>query len=282
MVPTRTGIRRVIVVVLDGLRPDAIARFGLTHLQRAMQGGAHTLDGVTVTPSVTAAAMTSLFTGVPPRLHGIESDRFHIPSPRRKLLPMTQLVADSGLPVSVFLADIPFLFRGLAKRFARVAGVDDANFVGNSAPEIVMAARGPLAVQRRGLMLFHWPDADRAGHQHGWMSEPYAEAARRMDATFGLLVALCEIGRDPGTLLIALADHGGGGVKHDDHASTHPLDCTIPIVLSGGGVSAGRLAPMTSLLDVPPTVLWSLGIPIPASWTGRPLLEAFAPLEVAA
>ena len=282
MIPTRTGIRRVIVVVLDGLRPDAITCFNLTHLQRAMQGGAHTLGGTTVTPSVTAAAMTSLFTGVPPRLHGVESDRFHIPSPRRNLQPMTQRVAEAGLPVSVFMAEIPYLFRGLAKRFARVAGVEDANFAGNTAPEIVMGARHRLATQRRGLMLFHWPDADRAGHAHGWMSEPYAEAARRMDATFGLLAALCEIGRDPGTLLIALADHGGGGVKHDDHDSPHPLDRTIPIVLAGGNVQAGELAPFASLLDVPPTVLWSLGISIPASWTGRPLLEAFAAVEVAA
>jgi hypothetical protein len=282
MIPTQNGIRRVIVVVLDGLRPDAITRFNLTHLQRAMQGGAHTLGGTTVSPSVTAAAMTSLFTGVPPRMHGIESDRFHIPSPRRNLQPMTQLVAKAGLPVSVFMAEIPFLFRGLAKRFARVAGVEDANFTGNTAPEIVMAARHRLATQRRGLMLFHWPDADRAGHAHGWMSEPYAEAARRMDASLGLLASLCEIGRDPGTLLIALADHGGGGVKHDDHDSPHPLDRTIPIMLAGGGVSAGELAPFTSLLDVPPTVLWSLGVPIPAAWTGRPLLEAFAPVEVAA
>ncbi len=282
MVPTRTGIRRVIVVVLDGLRPDAIARFDLAHLRRAMQGGASTLDGVTVSPSVTAAAMTSLFTGVPPRLHGIESDRFHLPSPRRQLQPMTQLVAAAGLPVSVFMAEIPFLFRGLAKRFARVAGVEDTHLVGNTAPEILMAARHRLSAQRRGLLLFHWPDADRAGHAHGWMSAPYAEAARRLDASFGLLCALCEVSRDPGTLVIALADHGGGGVKADDHDSPHPLDRTIPILLAGGGVQAGALAPFASLLDVPPTVLWSLGLPVPAAWTGRPLLEAFAPVEVAA
>ena len=30
--PTATPIRRVILVVLDGLRPDAIPRFGLAHL----------------------------------------------------------------------------------------------------------------------------------------------------------------------------------------------------------------------------------------------------------
>ncbi len=282
MVPSPIGIRRVIVVVLDGLRPDAISRFDLAHLNRLRQGGASTLDGSSVSPSVTAAAMTSLFTGVSPRMHGVESDRFHLPSPRRQLQPMTKIVAGAGLPTSAFLAEMPFLFRGLARRFATVAGVDDATFSGNGAPEILLAARHALNTQRRGLLFFHWPDADRAGHAHGWMSAPYAEAARRLDAALGLLTALCEIGRDPGTLLIALADHGGGGAKLNDHDSPHPLDRTIPIVLAGGGVSPGELAPLTSLLDVPPTVLWALGLPIPASWSGRPLLEAFAPMEVAA
>ena len=282
MVPSPLGIRRVIVVVLDGLRPDALTRFDLAHLNRLRRGGASTLHGATVAPSVTAAAMTSLFTGVPPNVHGVESDRFHLPSPRRRLLPMTQVVSQAGLPTSAFLAEVPFLFRGLAKRFAHVAGVDDATFTGAGAAEILMAARQALSAQRRGLIFLHWPDADRAGHAHGWMSAPYAEASRQLDASIGRLAALCEIGRDPGTLLIALADHGGGGARADDHDSPHPFDRTIPIVLAGGGVGASELAPLTSLLDVPPTVLWALGMPIPAAWSGRPLLEAFAPVEVAA
>ena len=44
-------------------------------------GGAHTLEGVTVEPSVTAAALTSLFTGVGPEVHGIRSERRLIPRP---------------------------------------------------------------------------------------------------------------------------------------------------------------------------------------------------------
>ncbi|MBI3791822.1 MAG: alkaline phosphatase family protein [Gemmatimonadetes bacterium] len=278
----RTPIRRVIVVVLDGLRADAIAQFELPTLTRLRARGASTLDGATVSPSVTAAAMTSLFTGVPPAVHGVESDRFHIPSAKRGLRPMTRVLADSGMPVSVFLAELPFVFRGLGRRFAHAAGVPNAQFAGDDAPDILASARQALATQRRGLILFHWPDADQAGHSHGWMSRTYADAARRLDDALGLLVAQCEVGRDPGTLLIALADHGGGGARPRDHDSPHPLDRTIPIVLAGGGVQPGALTPGASLLDIAPTVLWSLGVPQPAGWSGRPLLEAFASFEVAA
>lgn len=274
--------RRVIIVVLDGLRPDAIARFELPTLSRLLDVSAATLDAQTVTPSVTAAAMTSLFTGVRPAVHGVESDRFHIPSPKRRLMPLTRAVADAGLPVSVHLAEIPFVFRGLAKRFAAAAGVREASFAGEGALGIVTAARETLARQRHGLVILHWPDADRAGHQYGWMSAPYAAAALELDQALGQLVAQCEIGRDPGTLLLVLADHGGGGAVSNDHDSMHPLDQTIPILAMGAGVLPGVLDEGTTLLDVPATAIWALGQPQPAGWSGRPLLEAFQRVEVAA
>lgn len=47
-------IQRVVLVVLDGLRPDAIPRFGLTQLSELVQEGAATMFARTVSPSVTA------------------------------------------------------------------------------------------------------------------------------------------------------------------------------------------------------------------------------------
>src|SRR5262249_38686457 len=67
--------RRVVVVILDGLRPDAIDRFGLSYVVRLMVGGVFSCSAATVTPSVTAAALTSLMTGVSPQTHGLASDR---------------------------------------------------------------------------------------------------------------------------------------------------------------------------------------------------------------
>ena len=75
----RPDIRRVVLVVLDGLRADAIPTFGLRCWQRLASLGASSLCGTTVAPSVTAAAMASLLTGAPPAVHGLRSDRFHLP-----------------------------------------------------------------------------------------------------------------------------------------------------------------------------------------------------------
>jgi phosphopentomutase len=113
------------------------------------------------------------------------------------------------------------------------------------------------------------------------MSPEYGLAAQEMDAALGSLVERLDLD-DPSTLLIALADHGGGGRNLRHHDSDHALDHTIPVVLAGGAVERGDLGAGVSLTDVPATVLWSLGLPIPESYAGRPLTQAFSRLPVAA
>lgn len=269
------GIRRVILVVLDGLRPDAIEHYGLPNLKRLSAGGAWTRQARTVAPSVTAAAMASLLTGVGPGRHGIRSDRFHIPRASTTLSPVPRVLAASHYPTAAFLAEIPVVFKGIAGGIANQLGIVDTRFIGQDSGSILRAARHTLSLQRRGLIIIHWPDADRAGHEHGWMSGPYEAAARSMDAALGLLTALTEVPRDPGTLLIALSDHGGGGATPKDHDSDHPLDRGIFITIAGGNVKPGPLAEPTSILDVPPTILWSLGVAPPANYDGAPLVAAF-------
>ncbi len=271
--PRVNPVRRVIVVVLDGLRPDAIPRFGLHHAAALARRGTSTMLGRTVSPSVTAAAMASLLTGATPERHGLQDTRFHIPRPSGPLHPLPRLLAEHSYPSSAFLARMPLLLTGIAQRIAAHAGVSQARFSGIGAADILTAATATLRDQRRGLILLHWPDGDAAGHEHGWMSDGYAAAARGMDRELGRLVSMVDL-EDPATLLIALADHGGGGARVDHHDSAHPLDTTIPIMLAGGAVRRGDLGAGSSLLDVPATVCWALGIPQPESYAGRPLMHA--------
>jgi arylsulfatase A-like enzyme len=269
------SISRVIVVVLDGLRPDAISTFNLRHIQRLIRHGASTMRASTVSPSVTAAAMTSLLTGVHPDVHGIQNDHFHIPKTTDTLFPLPRVLRDAGIPTFAFLRELPLMTRPLAYRVGKKLGVERVVCRGGTAPTVLMEARRVLQTQSHGFFLLHWADADQAGHEFGWMSEEYRQAATKLDASLGLLCALTNIVDDPKTLLIALADHGGGGEVLTDHESTHPYDWTIPILLCGGGVSPGRLAADTNLVDVPATVLHALDVAIPSNYAGRPLVEAF-------
>jgi hypothetical protein len=265
--------RRVILVILDGLRADAIDVFSLNALQRLRKTAAHTSAARTVEPSVTWAVMTSLMTGVEPALHGVVSERIHLPRPKAKLHPLPATLAAAGLPSTAVLCSIPRVFRAVASAIGRGLGVGHLRFVGDGAEDILEAARDRLSDQRRGLIFLHWPDADRAGHDHGWMSPEYETASKTLDRTLEELLRVVDLENDPETLVIALADHGGGGVDPKDHESTHPHDRLVPLFFTGAGVTAGDLGPNVSLLDVPATMLWALGVERPSTYTGTPLTE---------
>lgn len=280
-IAARARVQRVVLLVLDGLRADVVGDARFPHLEALRSTSAHTLTATTVQPSVTAAAMTSLLSGVPPSEHGIASDRFALPRDLHRLRPLPREVAQAGHATTGSVRQVPWLLRGLARRIVRELGVANAHFAPAEARELLRAAVPAIQRQRDGLIIMHWPDCDAEGHRAGWMSAPYLDAVSRMDGALGALMALLSQSRDD-TLLIALADHGGGGTVHNGHDSLHPLDCTIPIFVHGSGVHAQQLQHGHSLLDVPPTVLWALGLPVPQQWTGTPMTRAFDPVRRAA
>lgn len=267
-------VRRVIVVILDGLRPDAVDAFDLVYLRRLARLGASTMSARTVSPSLTWPAMTSIMSGIHPEDHGVLADSVHIPKPKVKLAPLPELLQRAGFPSTAFMGEIPMLYKGIGSRIARGLGFAETRFSGDTAPEVLLAAKSTLRTQKRGLIFFHWADADRAGHEHGWMSREYGDAAKRLDATLALLTATTGVETDPHTLLIALADHGGGGIDADDHRGDHPLNVTIPLIMIGGGLRPRQLVG-ASLLDVPATVAWALGVAPHSTYVGRALTEAF-------
>jgi Uncharacterized proteins of the AP superfamily len=240
-----------------------------------MSRGASSLVASTVSPSVTTAAMTSLLTGVSPEQHGILTDRLFIPKSAPGLSPIADVLARHGYPSAGFMGHVPPVFRGIAARVGRRLGFGTIHLVGRTAAEIVTAARTTIRTQRRGLILLHWPDADRAGHAAGRMSGDYAPGRGQLDRALGDLADVAGVPGDSHTLLIGLADHGGGGTDPRDHESAHPLDLTIPLFLVGGATLPCELDRPT-LLDVPATVLHALGVKTPPSYEGRALCEAFA------
>jgi predicted AlkP superfamily pyrophosphatase or phosphodiesterase len=276
-----TPVRRVVLIVLDGLRPDAVGRFGLRRVALLARRGASTFRAQTVSPSITPCAMATLLTGAAPERHGIQSEHFHIPRPRGPVHPIAKELARHALPTSFFMPRVPFLMRGIAARIASLLGLRETRFHGRNADEVLAAAQPNLETQQRGLIMLHWLDADRAGHTFGWMSPEYGAAAAAMDNAVGRFESIVDLS-DPRTLVIALADHGGGGATLKHHDSAHPLDTTIPVMLAGGAVVPCDLGAAVTLPDVPATILWALGLTQPESYAGRPLLQAFAALPMAA
>jgi arylsulfatase A-like enzyme len=60
------------------------------------------------------------------------------------------------------------------------------------------------------------------------------------------------------------------------HDEPHATNDWIPLVIAGRGVRRQRvLGEPVSLLDLPPTILWRLGVPVPPCYEGQVLRDAF-------
>ena len=68
--------RKVILISIDGMRPDGFLQCGNPFAQDMMRLGSYTLDGRTVFPSVTLPCHMSLFHSVPPERHGITTNTY--------------------------------------------------------------------------------------------------------------------------------------------------------------------------------------------------------------
>src|SRR5215218_9262130 len=75
--PSRAAVRlrRVLVISVDGLRPDLLLRSDTPNMHRLFQNGCYTFWARTVPQGITLPSHTSMLTGVTPRRHGIEWNR---------------------------------------------------------------------------------------------------------------------------------------------------------------------------------------------------------------
>ncbi len=263
---------RCVVLLVDGLQPDAVRPEVAPSLAALQADYTHAHFAVTVRPSATVPALLSLTTGVGPATHQLVEPGLAAVRRFGSLRPLPKELAARQLPTVVVAGAIKAAESPVARVLASFAGIRRFVTTAGPARRVAAAALGRLRFVPDGLVLVYVNDCDRAGHAHGWMSRQYLEAVREADAAVAVLR-----GCAADSLFIVLADHGGGGVAPTDHDAPHPVNDRIPLVLAGPRVRRRHVIRQpVSILDVPPTLLWWLGLDIPPEYEGRALRDAFA------
>jgi len=266
-------MRRLILALTDGLRPDAITPTVMPSLHALAAAYTSAAAARTVRPSATVAALASLATGVAPDTHRLIQPGLDFLPRIGRLRPVARELSRHGVIADVVTTELPLASLPVAWALATAAGVRRLLPVGRRARDTAAGADWLVGEDGSGLVFVYLPDCDNAGHEHGWMSDRYLAAAAELDAAIGVLSQHVD-----DALLIVVADHGGGGVLATEHHHPHPVNEHIPVVLAGPGVAREhQLEGPVSILDLSATVLWWFGAPIPDCYEGRPLLEAFAP-----
>jgi arylsulfatase A-like enzyme len=259
-------VRRVLILSIDGLRPEAISLAPMPNLQKLMQTSAYTLSAQTVYPSVTLISHASMLTGLCPAKHGVYWNDYIPENGIAKGTDLFDLAHAAGLET--------WMFVGKEKLKQITASTSLTGFVKGSDRDSELTdqllAEFP---ENFGVLFVHFATVDGMGHEYGWLSPEYLSVAFRADESLGRILA--ELDRRnlrKETLVIVTADHGG----HDTtHGSTMPEDMTIPWFATGPGIRPGALTTTVHTMDTAATAAFALGLDIPSEWDGMPVYEAF-------
>ena len=270
--------RNVVVVSIDGLRPDAIVRYGAPTLQRLMREGSYTLNARTIDPSTTLPSHTSMLTGQPPERHGVlwnnvvsaKADSIELPN-------IFSVARAHGYTTAAFFSKAKF--EPLQRRGTLDYSQAPGGLFGRWLSERTMTdVAGYLQDARPNLLFIHLTDPDAAGHSAGWMTPEYGRAVLTADAAIDRLLGVAERAYGAGNFsLIVTADHGGHGTGH---GTKDPQDVTIPWIAWGEGVRRGVLDETAiRTMDTAATVLWLLGLDEQTDWLGQAVTHAYEPTQ---
>lgn len=235
--PARFGPGPRVLVVLDGLGWDQLqANRDLLPTLSAFAGGAIT----TVAPSTTAAALTSIATGLTPGEHGIIGYRMTIDGEVfNSLRWATETRPDARLtvpprmlqPYEPFLGCDPVL---VTKAEFRRSGFTEAHLrggrlVGYRTAAVLVHEVARMAREGESSIYAYYDGIDKVAHEYGLGSEYRAEMAFADRLVADLLDAV-----PSGTSVMVTADHGQVDCG-PDAVPLHPDVAGLVDVLSGEG-----------------------------------------------
>jgi len=299
--PGKPRVDRVIVISVDGLRPDAIDAAGAAAMKGLIARGASCAKAQTIRPSITLPSHTSMLTGLDYRRHGVAWNSyrsgyivhptvFSVASQAGKKSAMIfakekfHFLANPNCVSWIYGPPTPAKVPALEddcdveelKRSLKAQSAPPASQETTSADMIGRAFAAAWPVQQWPLTFIHFREADDAGHRRGWMEPEYIDAVKSIDRAIGIIVAAIEkAGGFERTALILSADHGGYHRSHYRWAEPDkPENVTIPWICIAPGVPAGtKLGRLVRTFDTAPTALALLGLGAPEGIDGQAVPE---------
>lgn len=142
-----------------------------------------------------------------------------------------------------------------------------------SSDEMADFAANYIVEKEPALSVLVWDYPDATGHTIGWYTKEYFDMLTRLDRNLQTIVEAIEASDIAGkTLILVTSDHGGHEFGHGMELDT---DLFSPLVLYGAGVRKGELQRPVYQYDIAATIASALRLPVPDTWRGKPIKEAF-------
>ncbi|WAZ21995.1 alkaline phosphatase family protein [Streptomyces cinnabarinus] len=283
--PGGTSKDKVLVIGMDGFRHDRIAAADAPHLKAMMSEGTYGTSLLYANPMAATSSgpgWSTVSTGVWPDKHGVRDNTFA--GKKYGQYPgFLARLAQIRPALSTYAAVdwLPLDTQGTVTPGADAKLVLDGDRDGYTGHDATIAAEAEAIIkgQNPDVLFVYFGQSDIVGHNQGAGSQAYLDQIAVQDAYLGRLRAA--IKARPGyaterwTVIVA-TDHG-----HTDpggHGGSSVEERRTFVLATGPGIAAGARPIDTRLVDVVPTVLKQLGIPVDPAWglDGKPIQERSA------
>ena len=272
-------VGHVLIISIDGLRPDKALQADMPTLRTMLKEGAYTFWARTTAMAITLPSHTSMLTGVTPAKHGIYwNDDLPLSRPVYPKQPtVMEMATRAGYSTAMVAGKSKFATLNKPGTIQFVWVPEGTNAKDDN--EVVLEHALPIIeTNQPDLMFIHFPDCDTVGHAKGWGSADYLAQVAKTDTQLAAVFAALDRAQiRASTVIILTADHGGAGLTHgpDDERSRN-----IPWIITGPGVRKGfDLTSVAALTvrteDTCATACWLLGLPQEPYFDGQPVDAAF-------
>ena len=274
---------KLLLIILDGV-PWRNWRRLFGNLEGWVQSGeAQVWKMRSVLPSTSACCYASIHTGVSPQVHGILSNevRFRVEQPDL-FSEITKAGGRTGAVThsywSEFFRSYPFdLVEDMEYdepggpithgRFHTMTGYGHANQMTPS--DVDLFATLTMLAKRHGIDygILHTCTLDSMGHRFGHDNTPMDHACAVAD---GMLAAFLPKWRAAGYEVMVTADHGQTDRGH--HGGREDLQQDFALYYFGDGQGPAEDT-LLDQLQLAPTILTRLGVPVPETMKAKPFLD---------
>lgn len=265
---TPAQTKKVLILGVDGLRPDALLAANTPNVDRLLENGCFSSEAQTGKYTVSGPGWSSMLTGVWWSKHGVTDNSFENRNYQR--YPHFFTRAKEARPQIVTASFVTWM--PLDKYLTTDDNADfrfALDYEDDGDAKMLLEAARVLASEDPDLIFFYFADVDIAGHNNGFHPDvpPYLKEIEEVDSQIGRLLAAIESRPTYGNedwLILLSTDHGG--TLDGAHGRDEPKHRTIPYLASGPSAARGTIYPTPNVVDIPVTAMVHLGIDIDPAW----------------
>jgi predicted AlkP superfamily pyrophosphatase or phosphodiesterase len=265
------AIDRVLIISIDGLRPDLALRAQAPTLRKLCSEGSFTFWAETAPEAYTLPCHVSMLTGTSTEKHGVSWNEY-IEQSYPNVPTLFEVAHRGGYSTAMVSGKMKFIV------FTK-PGTLDYQYYPPEEPvsdmEVAIQAVGFIRTHRPRVTFVHLPGVDTVGHESGWGSSQQIAAIKLADAAVERVLSVAgESGLNKSTLILLTADHGGAAKAH---LSNDPRAGFIPWIASGPGIrknfDMSSLSRLIRIVDTFATACAFLGLDPGKDNEGKAVLE---------